>query len=164
MSPLLLPQLCIHILKKNSKLDIDNLFLHKVLRNLSIFKQDSSDKSDVDLSNIWESAQASQQLFKGLQYEFIKKRTTLFSMGDIGFHYYIVLGGRMATLILDPSKQDLSPEELAALTAKEHSKEHKKDLSDEEFLQKHFPLLKNVAEFKAGSGFGEIALLTKSKR
>lgn len=39
-----------------------------------------------------------------------------------------------------------------------------RELTDEEFLQKNFPGFKNVFIFKPGMAFGEIALLTKSKR
>jgi CRP-like cAMP-binding protein len=40
----------------------------------------------------------------------------------------------------------------------------KKELTDEEFLARNFPEMRNVFVFKPGMAFGEIALLTKSNR
>ena len=37
-------------------------------------------------------------------------------------------------------------------------------MTDEEFLSKNFPGFKTVCTYKPGMAFGEIALLTKSKR
>lgn len=38
------------------------------------------------------------------------------------------------------------------------------NMTDEEFLQHYFPNMINVKIFRPGEAFGEIALITKSKR
>ncbi|CAD8161288.1 unnamed protein product [Paramecium pentaurelia] len=107
------------------------------------------------------------QIYKNLNYENVQAYESVFNYGDMGSTYYIILKGEVVVLLPKPQVQeDLFNHRLTVDQIRQRiENEKRKQFSDfNEFLTIAYSDFIKVRTLKAGDTFGELALITKSKR
>ncbi|CAD8069747.1 unnamed protein product [Paramecium primaurelia] len=150
-------EITIDLLKRGDLIKTELDFLMKNFGNLKFFEEQKA-KLPLYLYT---------QIYKNLDYQYVQQCETVFNYGDMGSTFYIILKGQVNVLLPKPQVQDdlkygrITIEELQQRIENEKSNQ----FSDfNEFLQVVYQDFVKVRSLSAGDTFGDLALITKSKR